>query len=181
MDMETGERELPVGEIGELAVRGPQVMRGYWMQEDETKKILRNGWLFTGDLARMDADGFFYIVDRKKDMIKSGGENVYPREVDEVLLRHPKVRDAVVVGLPRGLRGELIKAYVVLKEGEQATAAEILEHCRQDLAKFKVPKRVEFRKELPKTLVGKVLRRVLLEEELREHQGEKERQDEDEA
>ncbi|MBM4121941.1 MAG: long-chain fatty acid--CoA ligase [Nitrospira sp.] len=180
MDMETGERELPIGEVGELAVRGPQVMRGYWKQEDETKKVLRNGWLFTGDLARMDADGFFYIADRKKDMIKSGGENVYPREVDEVLLRHPKVRDAVVVGIPQGLRGELIKAYVVLKDGEEATAAEVLEHCRKDLAKFKVPKRVEFRKELPKTLVGKVLRRVLLEEELRARQEERECQGDDE-
>ncbi len=167
MDVESGERELPIGEVGELAVRGPQVMRGYWKREDETRKVLRNGWLFTGDLARMDADGFFYIADRKKDMIKSGGENVYPREVEEVLLRHPKVQDAVVVGLPQDLRGELIKAYVVLKDGEEATAAEVLEHCRKDLAKFKVPKRVEFRKELPKTLVGKVLRRVLLEEELK--------------
>lgn len=180
MDVETGERALPIGEVGELVIRGPQVMCGYWKREDETKKVLRNGWLFTGDLARMDADGFFYVADRKKDMIKSGGENVYPREVDEVLLRHPKVRDAVVVGLPQDLRGELIKAYVVLKDGEEATAAEILEHCRKDLAKFKVPKRVEFRKELPKTLVGKVLRRVLLEEELRKRQEQRERKGDEE-
>ncbi|MBM4134743.1 MAG: long-chain fatty acid--CoA ligase [Nitrospira sp.] len=165
VDMETGEKELPPGEVGELVVRGPQVMSGYWKCEDENRHVLRNGWLYTGDLARMDADGFFYIADRKKDMIKSGGENVYPREVEDTLLRHGKVKDAVVVGLPQGLRGELIKAYVVLKDGEQASAAELLEHCRQHLAKFKVPKKVEFRQDLPKTLVGKVLRRVLIEEE----------------
>ena len=166
VDAETGQRELPVGEIGELVVRGPQVMRGYWRREEETSQVLRDGWLYTGDMARRDADGYFYIEDRKKDMIKSGGENVYPREVEEVLLRHSKVKDAVVVGIPQDLRGEAIKAYVVLKEGETATAADLLEHCRKELAKFKVPKRVEFRSELPKTIVGKVLRRVLVAEEL---------------
>lgn len=173
VDVETGLRELSPGEVGELAVRGPQVMRGYWRREEETRQVLRNGWLLTGDLARMDEEGFFYIADRKKDMIKSGGENVYPREVEEVLLQHPKVVDAVVVGLPQSLRGELIKAYVVLKDGQRATAPEILEHCRTYLAKFKVPKRVEFRKDLPKTLVGKVLRRVLVEEELKKGGGRK--------
>jgi long-chain acyl-CoA synthetase len=170
VDLETGQRELPVGEIGELVVRGPQVMRGYWRREEETRQVLRDGWLYTGDMARRDADGYFYIEDRKKDMIKSGGENVYPREVEEVLLRHPKVKDAVVVGIPQDLRGELIKAYVVLKDGEAAAASDLLEHCRKYLAKFKVPKRVEFRKELPKTIVGKVLRRVLIEEELKRHE-----------
>ncbi|MBM4125344.1 MAG: long-chain fatty acid--CoA ligase [Nitrospira sp.] len=173
VDAETGERELPTGEVGELLVRGPQVMSGYWKRDEETRQVLRDGWLLTGDMARMDGEGFFYIADRKKDMIKSGGENVYPREVEEVLLRHEKVRDAVVVGLPQDLRGELIKAYVVLKEGEKATTAEILEHCRTSLAKFKVPKRVEFRSDLPKTLVGKVLRRVLREEELKKRESEK--------
>jgi long-chain acyl-CoA synthetase len=167
MDVENHERELPVGEIGELVVRGPQIMRGYWKRDEETRGVLRSGWLYTGDLAKMDEDGFFYIQDRKKDMIKSGGENVYPREVEEVLCRHPKVKEAVVVGLPEGLRGELIKAYVVLREGQHATAAELLEHCRKDLAKFKIPRRIEFRADLPKTLVGKVLRRALVEEELK--------------
>lgn len=167
VDMETGQRDLPAGEVGELLVRGPQVMCGYWKRTDETQQVLRNGWLHTGDLARMEADGFFYIADRKKDMIKSGGENVYPREIEETLLRHPKVKDAVVAGIPRGLRGELIKAYVILKEGQESGAAEILDHCRMHLAKFKVPKKVEFRSEFPKTLVGKVLRRVLVEEELK--------------
>ncbi len=166
MDVDTGQRELPIGAIGELVIRGPQIMRGYWRREDETRLVLRDGWLYTGDMARRDADGYFYIEDRKKDMIKSGGENVYPREVEEALLRHPKVKDVVVVGIPQELRGEFIKAYVVLKEGQQASTSEILEHGRTQLAKFKVPKRVEFRRELPKTIVGKVLRRVLVEEEL---------------
>ena len=170
MDVETGNQELPIGEIGELVIRGPQVMQGYWKRDQETQQALRGGWLFTGDLARRDAAGFFSIEDRKKDMIKSGGENVYPREVEEVLVLYPKIKEAVVVGLPLGLRGELIKAYVVLKDGQTATAAEILEHCRKGLAKFKVPKKVEFRIELPKTLVGKVLRRVLVEEELKKNQ-----------
>ncbi len=172
VDAETGQHELPAGEIGELVIRGPQVMRGYWRREEDTRQVLRDGWLYTGDMARRDADGYFYVEDRKKDMIKSGGENVYPREVEEVLLRHPKVKDAVVVGIPQDLRGEAIKAYVVLKEGETATPADLLEHCRTELARFKVPKRVEFRKELPKTIVGKVLRRVLVEEELKRRKGE---------
>jgi long-chain acyl-CoA synthetase len=166
MDLESGGREVMVGEAGELQVKGPQVMRGYWKKDDETAATLRDGWLVTGDVVTMDEDGFFYIQDRKKDMIKSGGLNVYPCEVDECLCRHPKVKDACVIGVPQELRGEKIKAFVVLKEGEHATVAEILDHCRRELAKFKVPKQVEFRKELPKTLVGKVLRRVLLEEEL---------------
>ena len=166
-DVETGQVDLPIGEVGELVIRGPQVMQGYWNRPEETHQVLRDGWLYTGDMARMDHDGFFYIEDRKKDMIKSGGENVYPREVEEALCRHPKVKEAVVVGIPLGLRGELIKAYVVLAEGEQASAAELLDHCRKELAKFKVPKKIEFRSALPKTIVGKVLRRVLLEEELK--------------
>ena len=167
VDVEGGEQEVADGEVGELVVKGPQVMRGYWNRIEETRRTIRDGWLFTGDLARRDVDGFFYIQDRKKDMIKSGGENVFPREVEEILLQHPKIKEACVVGLPLGLRGELIKAYVVLKDGQKATAAEVLAHCRKDLARFKVPKRVEFRTELPKTLIGKVLRRVLVEEELK--------------
>ena len=166
MDVETGSRELPIGEVGELVIRGPQIMQGYWNRPEETRAVVRDGWLFTGDVARMDRDGFFYIEDRKKDMIKSSGENVYPREVDEVLCRHPKVKEAVVVGIPMGLRGELIKAFVVLRDGEKTTAAELLDHCRKELAKFKVPKKIEFRTALPKTVIGKVLRRVLLDEEL---------------
>ena len=167
VDLETGIPVAGAGEAGELQIKGPQVMLGYWNHPAETAAALREGWLSTGDVVTMDEDGFFYIQDRKKDMIKSGGLNVYPREVDECLCQHPKVKEACVIGIPQELRGEKIKAFVVLKEGTQATAAEILEYCRQRLAKYKVPKQVEFRTELPKTLVGKVLRRVLLEEEVK--------------
>ncbi len=179
VDVETGRGEVPMGEVGELVIRGPQVMRGYWKRDAETQQVLKNGWLFTGDLARMDAAGFFTIEGRKKEMIKAGGENVYPREVEDVLLRHPQVEDAVVVGIPQDLRGELIKAYVVLKAGAAATAADILAHCRKDLAKFKVPKQVEFRPSLPKTLVGKVLRRLLVEEEVQKRRASKPSAEED--
>jgi len=167
VDLDTGQKELALGEVGELAVKGPQVMLGYWNKPDETGAVLQNGWLRTGDMARIDQDGYFFIVDRKKDMIKTRGENVYPREIEEVLFAHPKVKDAVVVGIPEEFSNEVIKAYVVLKDGQSATDHEIINFCRDHLAKFKVPRMVEFRTELPKTIVGKVLRRVLLEEELK--------------
>ena len=166
VDLETGERVLPVGEAGELVVKGPQVMKGYWNKPEETAQTLRGGWLHTGDIAMMDEDGYFSIVDRIKDMIKTVGENVYPREVEEVLFTHPKIKDAVVVGIPQQFMGEEIKAYIILKEGMTATANEIIQFCREQLSKFKVPKEIEFRTELPKTLVGKVLRRVLRDEEM---------------
>jgi long-chain acyl-CoA synthetase len=157
-----------VGETGELVLKGPQVMKGYWNNPDETARALRGGWLHTGDIAKMDGDGFFYIVDRIKDMIKTVGENVYPREIEEVLFMHPKVKEAVVVGIPHEeFLGEKIKAYIVLKEGETATAEEIIQFCSDQLSKFKVPKEVEFRSQLPKTLVGKVLRRILRDEEMK--------------
>lgn len=165
VDLETGEKDMPPGEIGELVVKGPQVMRGYWNMPEETANQLRNGWLYTGDIAKMDADGYFSIVDRKKDMIIAGGFNIYPREVEEVLYEHPKVKEAVVAGIPDPYRGETVKAYIVLKEGETATAEEIIEYCKGKMAKFKVPTLVEFRTELPKTMVGKILRRILVEEE----------------
>ncbi|WP_297669423.1 long-chain fatty acid--CoA ligase [uncultured Desulfovibrio sp.] len=167
VDMESGTATLPPGKMGELVVRGPQVMAGYWNRPDETASALRNGWLYTGDLATMDDDGYFYIIDRKKDMVIVGGYNVYPREVDEVLLEHPKVREAVSVGIADGLRGETLKAYVVLHPGEELTRAEVIAWCRRKLAGYKVPRLVEFRDELPKTIVGKVLRRALREEEER--------------
>ncbi len=167
VDIETGTRTLPAGETGELVVRGPQVMKGYWNKPQETAEALRGGWLHTGDIATMDEDGYFFIVDRIKDMIKTVGENVYPREVEEVLFSHPKVKEAVVVGIPQAFLGEEIKAYIVLKDGVSSTSREIIEYCSEQLSKFKVPKEVEFRKELPKTLVGKVLRRVLKDEELK--------------
>lgn len=167
VDLETGEKEMPIGEAGELVVKGPQVMKGYWNKPDETAHALRGGWLHTGDIASMDEEGYFFIVDRIKDMIKTVGENVYPREVEEVLFTHPKVKDVVVVGLPEEFKGEKIKAYIILKEGETATANEMIQYCREQLSKFKVPKEVEFRVQLPKTLVGKVLRRVLRDEEMK--------------
>jgi long-chain acyl-CoA synthetase len=167
VDIETGEKTLPVGEAGELVIRGPQVMKEYWNRPEETAYALRGGWLHTGDIATMDEDGYFFIVDRIKDMIKTVGENVYPREVEEVLFTHPKVKEAVVVGIPQEFLGEEIKAYIVLKEGVTATAEEIIQFCRQQFSKFKVPKEVEFRDQLPKTLVGKVLRRVLRDEEIK--------------
>jgi len=165
MDMETGEKEMPVGEIGELVISGPQVMKGYWNRPEETEMVLRNGWLYTGDLAKMDEDGFFSIVDRKKELILAGGFNIYPREIEEVLYEHPKVKEAVCYGVPDPYRGQTVKVAIVLKEGETATADEIIEFCRPLLARYKVPKLVEFREELPKSLIGKVLRRVLVEEE----------------
>jgi len=165
VDLETGTKELPVGEIGELIIRGPQVMKGYWNMPNETAIALRNGWLYTGDIATIDKDGYFTIVDRKKDMIIAGGYNIYPRDVEEALYQHPKVREAVVAGIPDPYRGETVKAYVVLKEGQEATEEEIIQFCRERIAKYKVPRSVEFRKDLPKTIVGKMLRRVLVEEE----------------
>jgi long-chain acyl-CoA synthetase len=165
VDLETGLQEMAVGEEGELIIKGPQVMKGYWKRPEETAQTLRNGWLFTGDIAKMDEDGYFYIVDRKKDMVITGGFNVYPREIDEVLFEHPKVAEVVAAGIPDDYYGEVIKAYVVLREGEEATEQELLDFCKERLAKYKVPRKIEFRQELPKSAIGKVLRRVLVEEE----------------
>lgn len=161
VSLEDGETDLPAGEIGELALRSPNLMRGYWEMPTETANALRNGWLFTGDIARMDEDGYFYIVDRKKELIKPGGYQVWPREVEEVLAKHPKILESGVAGIPHPKRGETVKAWVVLREGETATEDEIRDFCRQHLASFKVPTDVEFITELPKTTVGKVLRREL--------------------
>jgi long-chain acyl-CoA synthetase len=166
VDVEAGTRDLLPGQVGELIVKGPQVMQGYWNQPEATDEVLRDGWLYTGDIARMDEDGYFYIEDRKKDLIITGGYNVYPREVEEVLYQHPKVLEASVVGVPSRVRGERIKAFVVLKEGVTAKPSAIVEFCKERLAPYKVPKSVVFRDELPKSLAGKVLRRVLREEEL---------------
>ncbi len=164
MDLETGTREMPVGEIGEIAIRGPQVMKGYWKKPDETALVLRNGWLYTGDVAKKDEDGYFYIVDRKKDMIIAGGYNIYPREVEEVLFECPRIKEAAVIGVPDSYRGETVKAFVVLKEGQtpsQDTADEIIAFCRERMAAYKVPRLVVFRDSLPKSGVGKYLRREL--------------------
>ena len=165
VDVETGERELPVGEVGELCIRGPQVMEGYHNMPEETKNSLRDGWLYTGDIAKVDEEGYTYIVDRKKDMVIAGGYNIYPRDIEEVLFTHPKILEAAVAGIKDPYRGETLKAYVVVKEGEKLTEEEVIEFCKANLAAYKVPKLVEFRDELPKTMVGKILRRVLREEE----------------
>jgi long-chain acyl-CoA synthetase len=161
VDLETGTREMPVGEIGEIAIRGPQVMQGYWHQPEETALVLRDGWLYTGDIAKKDEDGYFYIVDRKKDMIIAGGYNIYPREVEEVLFECPKIKEAAVIGVADPYRGETVKAFVVLKEGVTATAEEIIAFCRERLAAYKAPRNVVFRDSLPKSGVGKYLRREL--------------------
>jgi len=166
VNLEDGQTEVPAGEPGELCIRGPQVMKGYWNMPEETAQVLRDGWLYTGDIARMDEDGYFSIVDRKKDMIIAGGFNIYPREIEEVLYEHPKVKEAVAVGIPHSYRGETVKVYVVLKQGETATEEELIGWCKGRLAKFKVPTDVEFRTELPKTMVGKILRRMLRDEEM---------------
>ncbi len=164
VDMATG-AALPPGEDGELEVRGPQVMLGYWNRPEETAEVFHDAWLRTGDVGHVDADGFFYVVDRRKDMIDASGFKVLPREVEEVLLMHPRVREAVVAGVPDAYRGETVKAFVVLRPGEAASEEEIVDFCRLHLAPFKVPRKVEFRAELPKSMVGKYLRRVLVEEE----------------
>lgn len=164
VDHVTGGRTLPVGEAGELVIRGPQVMKGYWKMEEETSHAIRDGWLYTGDIARMDEDGYFYIIDRKKDLIIASGYNVYPREIEEVLYLHPSVQEAVVVGVPDEYRGETVKAFIVLKPGQTVTPEEIEGFCRQRLAAFKIPRLIEFRDSLPKTAVGKILRRILAEE-----------------
>jgi long-chain acyl-CoA synthetase len=168
VDLDDPDREVEPGERGELCIKGPQIMLGYWNKPEATAEMIRNGWLHTGDIAVMDPDGFFRIVDRLKDMILVSGFNVYPTEVEAVLFGHPKVSKACVVGIPDDRTGERVKAYVVLKEGETATAEEIIAWCRdpeQGLTGYRVPHEIEFRGELPETLVGKVLRRVLQEEE----------------
>lgn len=167
VDLENGETEVPLGHEGELCLRGPQVMKGYWGNPDETAKTLRDGWLYTGDVARMDEDGYFYIVQRKKDMIIVSGFNVYPTEVEEVIFTHAAVKEAAVIGIADSYRGEAIKAFIVLKEGVAATSDEIVEFCRARLARYKVPSFIEFRESLPKSSVGKVLRRELREMEER--------------
>jgi long-chain acyl-CoA synthetase len=165
VDVETGESEMSVGESGELIVKGPQVMKGYLNMPEETARTLKNGWLHTGDVAKMDEDGYFYIVDRKKDMIVASGYNVYPREVEEVLFEHPDVAEAVAIGVPDDYRGESVKAFVVKRSGATTTEEEILVFCKERLAPYKAPQAVEFRDDLPKSAVGKLLRRVLVEEE----------------
>jgi long-chain acyl-CoA synthetase len=171
VDTETGTQELPVGEIGEIIIKGPQVMKGYWNLPTETANALRTGpdgqpgWFYSGDIGYMDEDGYFHIADRKKDIIIAGGYNIYPADVEAVLFEHPAVKEGAVIGVPDERRGETVKAFVVLKEGETATEEEIIAFCRERMAAYRVPRIVEFRDDLPKSMVGKVLRRELRESE----------------
>jgi len=166
VSLDDGVTILKPGEVGELCIQGPQVMKGYHNMPTETANTLRDGWLYTGDIAKMDEDGYFYIVDRKKELIKPGGYQVWPREVEEVISAYPKVLEVGVAGVVDAYRGETVKAWVVLKPGETATEEEIREYCKKNMAPFKVPTQVEFRTELPKTTVGKVLRRELVREHM---------------
>ncbi|MBU2262495.1 MAG: long-chain fatty acid--CoA ligase [Proteobacteria bacterium] len=166
VDVESGTEDVKPGEPGEIVMKGPLIMQGYWNNPAETAGQIRDGWLHTGDIARMDEDGYFFIVDRKKDMIIAGGFNIYPRDIDEVLYQHPKVSEAVSLGIPDEYRGETVKAFVVLKPGESATEKEIIDFCRQRLTAYKVPRIVEFRDSLPKSVVGKILRKILRQEEM---------------
>jgi long-chain acyl-CoA synthetase len=166
VDLETGRHELPSGEPGELLIKGPQVMAGYWNMPEETAAALTDGWLHTGDIATIDQDGYHWIVGRKKDMILASGYNVYPDEVDGVLMKHPAVLEAATVGVPDEKRGESVKSFVVLKPGERASVEEIVAYCRGNLAAYKVPRAIEFRDSLPKSGILKILRRELREQEM---------------
>jgi long-chain acyl-CoA synthetase len=165
VDLEDGKTDVPQGQPGEIIMKGPLIMKEYWNNPQETAGQLKDGWLYTGDIAIQDEDGYFFIVDRKKDMIIAGGFNIYPREIDEVLFQHPKIQEAVSVGIADKYRGETVKAYIVLKPGEKATEEEIIRFCKEKLAAYKVPKLVEFRDALPKSAIGKILRKVLRAEE----------------
>ncbi|MCQ6273466.1 AMP-binding protein [Bacillus sp. V3B] len=176
LSLETGD-ELPPGEMGEIVVKGPQIMKGYWNKPEETEHTLKDGWLLTGDIGYMDEKGYFYVVDRKKDMIIAGGFNIYPREIEEVLYEHPDVQEVIAAGIPDPYRGETVKVYIVLKKGSQITGQELNEFSRKHLAPYKVPRIYEFREELPKTAIGKVLRRVLIDEEKKKRE-EPEKKDE---
>jgi long-chain acyl-CoA synthetase len=161
MDAETGTRELPAGEAGEIVIRGPQVMKGYWNKPEETALVLRNGWLYTGDIARKDKDGFYYIVDRKKDMIIAGGYNVYPREVEEVLYEHPSVLEAAVIGVPHETLGEDVAAVVVARPATELDADELKAWAKERVAAYKYPRHVVVVDELPKSPTGKILKRSI--------------------
>jgi len=171
MDNESG-KQLPPGEIGEIMVKGPNIMKGYWNREKETEAIFHNGWMHTGDLGYMDEKGYFYVADRSKDLIVASGFNVYPREVEEVLYHHEAISEAAVIGIPDEYRGENTAAVIVLKAGFTASdevRASIIAHCKNELAAYKVPKIIEFRESLPKSLIGKVLRREVRETFLNLH------------
>ncbi len=161
VDVDTGTQVMPRGELGEIVTRGPQVITEYWQNPEETAAAIRGGWLYTGDIGYIDEEGFVFIVDRKKDIIISSGFNVYPRDVEEVLFAHPKIVEACVIGVPDPKRGEAVKAFISLKEGETMTAEEVIAYCRESLAPYKVPSLVEFMDALPRTTVGKADKKAL--------------------
>jgi long-chain acyl-CoA synthetase len=161
MDLETGQRECPVGEIGELVVKGPQIMKGYWNNKELTASVLQNGWLYTGDLGRMDQEGYFYLVDRKDDLIISNGVNIYPSQIEEVLEKHPKVRDVAVIGLPDRIKGQSLVAVIVLKEGLEGSKEEFFKYCKATLPDYRLPHTILLRPEIPKDPAGKILKRIL--------------------
>jgi len=166
VDVETGEKEMPAGESGEILLKGPQQMKGYFNRPDETSASLKDGFFCTGDIGYMDEEGYLYVVDRKKDMIIAGGFNIYPREIDEVLYEHPKIQDACAVGLPDPYRGETVKAYIVLKDGQSMTEEEVIAYCLEKMTPYKVPRLIEFMDDLPKSAIGKVMRRELRDMEM---------------
>jgi long-chain acyl-CoA synthetase len=167
MDLETGDRELPPGEIGEIVVQGPMVGPGYWNKPEETAHAIRNGWMYTGDVGKMDGEGWFYVVDRKKDLINVSGFKVWPRDVEDVIYQHPAVKEAAVIGIPDPYRGETVKAFVALKEDFRGRVIpeELIDFCKERMAAYKYPRIVEITSEIPKTTTGKFLRRVLRERE----------------
>ncbi|RYE71073.1 MAG: long-chain fatty acid--CoA ligase, partial [Oxalobacteraceae bacterium] len=165
VDIETGMTELPAGQDGELCYKGPQIMQGYWQRPDATADAVRDGWLYSGDVGHIDEEGWLYIVDRKKDMIIAGGYNIFPTEIDDVLYSHPAILEACCIGVPDTYRGETVKAFIVLKPGEVLSADDVNLFCRERLAVYKVPKQIDFIAELPKSTVGKVLRRELQQRE----------------
>jgi long-chain acyl-CoA synthetase len=165
-DADSGLGTLAAGHVGEILLRAPNLMQGYWQRPDETVNAIRDGWLYTGDLGYLDEDGYLFVVDRKKDLLKPGGKQVWPREVEEVLASHPAVVEAAVAGVPDERLGEAVKAWVVLRAGQEVTVDELRAYCKQSLAAYKVPKQIEFRESLPKTAVGKVLRRELVRSEV---------------
>ncbi len=171
VDVETGTKDMPLGEPGEILFKGPQVMKGYYKKPEETAKAVRDGWVYTGDIGFMDEDGYITIVDRKKDMIVAAGYNIFPQEVDEVLFQHPKVLEACTIGVPDEYRGETVKSYIVLKPGESLDKEEVISYCKEKLAAYKVPKIIEFIDELPKSAVGKILRRELKEIDRKKREG----------
>jgi long-chain acyl-CoA synthetase len=161
VDLATGKQEVKIGEEGEICFKGPQVMKGYYKRPEETAIALKDGWLYTGDIGFLDEDGYLTIVDRKKDLIVASGYNIYPKEIDELLMEHPKILEVCTIGVPDAYRGETVKAFVVVKPGQTLTADEVVAFCKERLAPYKVPKLVEFIDALPKSAVGKILRREL--------------------